>query len=155
MTEREVVARRAGSVRAVYLIAALVGVALLALSAAFLANAGGEPWLIVAWVIFLVAGVLVAVLGVRYFVKAMRTPEIICEREGDRIVFLGEQIPLKDLLNVRCRRAHSRYGAYRWGSLTVEYAGGSVKCDFVAEVENVHDRLIALLREYAGEGKGE
>ena len=155
MTEREVIARRTGSARPMYLLSAILGVAILIVSVLFMWQEDSRTGQSVTWGLLIVAGVLVAVLGAVYFVKAMRTPDVICEREGDHILFLGNTIPLKDIINVRCRRAHSRYGAYRWGSLTVEYAGGSVKCDFVAEVENVHDRLIALLREYAGEGKGE
>lgn len=154
MTEPEVIARRTGAARPMYFCAALFGVALLIVSVLFMGQADGETGQSVTWGLLIVAGVLVAVLGTVYFVKAMKTPDVICEREGDHILFLGKNIPLKDILNVRCRRAHSRYGDYGWGKLTVDYAGGSIGSDFVADVEAVHDRLIALMRE-AAEGKGE
>ena len=150
MTEPEVIARRTGAARPMYFCAALFGVALLIASAFFMGKDGSYA----SWVIFIVVGALVAVLGAVYFVKAMRTPDVICEREGDHILFLGKNIPLKDILNVRCRRAHCRYRDYGWGKLMVDYAGGSIGSDFVADVEAVHDRLIALMRE-AAEGKGE
>ena len=155
MTDREVIARRTGSARPMYLLSAILGVAILIVSVLFMGQADGETGQSVTWGMLIVVGVLVAVLGLWYFVKTMKTPDVICEREGDHILFLGKNIPLKDILNVRCRRAHSRYGDYGWGKLTVDYAGGSIESDFVADVEAVHDRLITLMREYAAEGKGE
>ena len=150
MTDREVIARRTGGVRPMYLISTILGVAILIVAAFFL----GKDEDAFTWGMLVVAGLLVAVLGAVYFVKTMKTPDVICEREGENILFLGNTIPLKDIINVRCR-AHHRYGTYGWGKLMVDYAGGSIGSDFVADVEAVHDRLIALMREYASEGKGE
>ncbi len=154
MTEREVIARRTGAARPMYFFAALFGVAVLIVSVLFMWQEDSKTGQSVTWGLLIVVGLLVAVLGAVYFVKAMRTPDVICEREGDHILFLGKNIPLKDILNVRCRRAHCRYCDYAWGKLMVDYAGGSIGSDFVADVEAVHDRLIALMRE-AAEGKGE
>ena len=54
--------------------------------------------------------------------------------------------PLRDLKNVVCRRAGNGYGAHaRWGTLILQTAHGEKKYEYVADVEQAHNRLIELM----------
>lgn len=148
MTEREVIARRAKAPRFLYLFTALFGLAFAGV-AAWLGFTTGAPmgYLLI---IFVLAGFFFTGISLFYFIKGMKTPEEIAVREGEMLTFLGQTFPLKELTNVRYRLAHARGWSYRWGRLTVVRKDGrSYVAYFVADVEEAHDRLIALMREYA------
>ena len=148
MTEREVIARRAGAPRWIYLFTALFGLAFAGVSA-WLGFTTGAPmgYLLI---IFVLVGLFLTGLSLFYFIKGMKMPKEICVREGEWLTFLGQAFPLKELVNVRYRLAHARGWSYRWGRLTVVRKDGrSYVAYFVADVEEAHDRLIALMREYA------
>ena len=148
MTEREVIARRAKAPRFLYLFTALFGLAFAGV-AAWLGFTTGAPmgYLLI---IFVLAGFFFTGISIFYFIKGMKTPEEIAVREGEMLTFLGQTFPLKELVNVRYRLAHARGWSYRWGRLTVVRKDGrSYVAYFVADVEEAHDRLIALMREYA------
>ena len=148
MTEREVIARRAGAPRWIYLFTALFGLAFAGVSA-WLGFTTGAPmgYLLI---IFVLVGLFLTGLSLFYFIKGMKMPKEICVREGEWLTFLGQTFPLKELANVRYRLAHARGWSYRWGRLTVVRKDGrSYVAYFVADVEEAHDRLIALMREYA------
>ena len=146
MTEREVIARRAEAPRFLYLFTALFGLAFAGV-AAWLGFTTGAPmgYLLI---IFVLVGLFLTGLSLFYFIKGMKMPKEICVREGEWLTFLGQAFPLKELANVRYRLAHARGWSYRWGRLTVVRKDGrSYVAYFVADVEEAHDRLIALMRE--------
>ena len=154
MTEREVIARRAKAPRFLYLFTALFGLAFAGV-AAWLGFTTGAPmgYLLI---IFVLAGFFFTGISLFYFIKGMKTPEEIAVREGEMLTFLGQTFPLKELTNVRYRLAHYHHGwggmgwFLGWGRLTVVRKDGrSCVAYFVADVEEAHDRLIALMREYA------
>ena len=154
MTEREVIARRAKAPRFLYLFTALFGLAFAGV-AAWLGFTTGAPmgYLLI---IFVLAGFFFTGISLFYFIKGMKAPEEIAVREGDMLTFLGQTFPLKELTNVRYRLAHYHHGwggmgwFLGWGRLTVVRKDGrSCVAYFVADVEEAHDRLIALMREYA------
>ena len=148
MTEREVIARRAEAPRFLYLFTALFGLVFAGV-AAWLGFTTGAPmgYLLI---IFVLAGFFFTGLSLFYFIKGMKMPKEICVREGEWLTFLGQAFPLKELVNVRYRLAHASGWSYRWGRLTaVRKDGRSYVAYFVADVEEAHDRLIALMREYA------
>ena len=148
MTEREVIARRAKAPRFLYLFTALFGLAFAGV-AAWLGFTTGAP-MGYPLIIFVLAGFFFTGISLFYFIKGMKTPEEIAVREGEMLTFLGQTFPLKELVNVRYRLAHARGWSYRWGRLTVVRKDGrSYVAYFVADVEEAHDRLIALMREYA------
>lgn len=148
MTEREVIARRAGAPRWIYLFTALFGLVFAGV-AAWLGFTTGAPMGFLL-IVFVLAGFFFTGISLFYFIKGMRMPEEIAVREGDMLTFLGQTFPLKELANVRYRLAHARGWSYRWGRLTVvQKDGRSYVAYFVADVEEAHDRLIALMREYA------
>ncbi len=154
MTEREVIARRAKAPRFLYLFTALFGLVFAGV-AAWLGFTTGAPmgYLLI---IFVLAGFFFTGISLFYFIKGMKTPEEIAVREGEMLTFLGQTFPLKELTNVRYRLAHYHHGwggmgwFLGWGRLTaVRKDGRSYVAYFVADVEEAHDRLIALMREYA------
>ena len=99
-------------------------------------------------VFFVLVGLFLTGLSLFYFIKGMKMPKEICVREGEWLTFLGQTFPLKEIVNVRYRLAHARGWSYRWGRLTVVRKDGrSYVAYFVADVEEAHDRLIALMRE--------
>ena len=152
MTEREVIARRAKAPRFLYLFTALFGLAFAGV-AAWLGFTTGAPmgYLLI---IFVLAGFFFTGISLFYFIKGMKTPEEIAVREREMLTFLGQAFPLKELTNVRYRLAHYHHGwggmgwFLGWGRLTaVRKDGRSYVAYFVADVEEAHDRLIALMRE--------
>ena len=148
MTEREVIARRAEAPRFLYLFTALFGLAFAGV-AAWLGFTTGAPMGFLL-IVFVLAGFFFTGISLFYFIKWVKTPEEIAVREGEMLTFLGQTFPLKELVNVRYRLAHARGWSYRWGRLTaVRKDGRSYVAYFVADVEEAHDRLIALMREYA------
>ncbi len=149
MTEREVIARRAGGLRWIYLFTALFGLVFAGVSVWMFDYAGSAA--VFLSVFFVLVGLFLTGLSLFYFIKGMKMPKEICVREGEWLTFLGQTFPLKELANVRYRLAHARGWSYRWGRLTVVRKDGrSYVAYFVADVEEAHDRLIALMREYAG-----
>ena len=154
MTEREVIARRAGAPRWIYLFTALFGLVFAGVSA-WLGFTTGAPMGFLL-IVFVLAGFFFTGISLFYFIKGMSMPEEIAVREGDMLTFLGQTFPLKELSNVRYRLAHYHHGwggmgwFLGWGRLTVVRKDGrSCVAYFVADVEEAHDRLIALMREYA------
>ena len=146
MTEREVIARRAGAPRWIYLFTALFGLVFAGV-AAWLFDYAGRAAVFLS-VFFVLVGLFLTGLSLFYFIKGMKMPKEICVREGEWLTFLGQTFPLKELANVRYRLAHARGWSYRWGRLTVVRKDGrSYVAYFVADVEEAHDRLIALMRE--------
>ena len=148
MTEREVIARRAEAPRFLYLFTALFGLVFAGVSVWMFDYAGRAA--VFLSIFFVLVGLFVTGLSLFYFIKGMKMPKEIAVREGNMLTFLGQTFPLKELANVRYRRAHARGWSYRWGRLTVVRKDGrSYVAYFVADVEEAHDRLIALMREYA------
>ena len=146
MTEREVIARRAEAPRFLYLFTALFGLVFAGVSVWMFDYAGRAA--VFLSVFFVLVGLFVTGLSLFYFIKGMKMPKEICVREGEWLTFLGQTFPLKELANVRYRLAHARGWSYRWGRLTVVRKDGrSYVAYFVADVEEAHDRLIALMRE--------
>ena len=146
MTEREVIARRAGGLRWMYLFTALFGLVFAGVSIWTFDYAGRAA--VFLSVFFVLVGLFLTGLSLFYFIKGMKMPKEICVREGEWLTFLGQTFPLKELANVRYRLAHARGWSYRWGRLTVVRKDGrSYVAYFVADVEEAHDRLIALMRE--------
>ncbi len=146
MTEREVIARRAEAPRFLYLFTALFGLVFAGVSVWLFDYAGRAA--VFLSVFFVLVGLFLTGLSLFYFIKGMKMPKEICVREGEWLTFLGQAFPLKELANVRYRLAHARGWSYRWGRLTVVRKDGrSYVAYFVADVEEAHDRLIALMRE--------
>ncbi len=109
-------------------------------------------------IIFGVLAALVAVVIIVFAARAIalivRTPKVIAVREGSELVFLGRRTPLTAVAEVNYHFARGQYSARQtWGRLTVILTDGrTLSCDFVAHVDRVQDRLLALKYEYAAKG---
>lgn len=82
-------------------------------------------------------------------VLVLRTPQKIAVRVDEDLYFCGQQYKLRDIVRVEYRNAQRRSSHYPWGTLEVYFADGrTAKSRFVADVEQAHNRLIELMREY-------
>lgn len=98
-------------------------------------------------------GVCLAFFGV-VLVLVLRTPQKIAVRVDEDLYFCGQQYKLHDIVRVEYRNAHRRSSHYPWGTLEVYFADGrTAKSRFVADVEQAHNRLIELMREYVAKGE--
>lgn len=146
--EEEIIARRKNGLFLSYgLVLALLVVFA---GVSFWAFAGLGSMAIIFIVIFCAVVLFTAVFTVRALVRLSRVPQVIASREGDTLVFLGERVRLSAIEDVRYCHARSRCGMQSWGRLTVFLKEGrTLECDYVAEVDRVQDRLLALKYEYA------
>ena len=147
--EQKVIARKKALV-AVYMLPLVIGIVMAACGGVLLALCLREGREIVAAVFLIVLGAVLIAASVVVLVQICRLPEVIAVREGDELVFLGERCRLCEIARVEYRRAHMRYGTYAWGKLMVAVRDGrEISCNYVADVEQAHNRLIDLMREYA------
>ena len=102
---------------------------------------------------FVMGGVCLAFFGV-VLVLVLRTPQKIAVRVDEDLYFCGQQYKLRDIVRVEYRNAQRRSSHYPWGTLEVYFADGrTAKSRFVADVEQAHNRLIELMREYVAKGE--
>ena len=116
-----------------------------------------DGWRTLGWMFYLVdalifsVGIAIGVLCIVMIVRLCRLPDVIAERQGDELVFLGQRCKFSDILDVDYRHARGRYGMQSWGKLTVRIKDGrTFSSDFVADIAHVQDRLVRLMFEYSG-----
>ena len=99
----------------------------------------------------LVIDVVLVVMTVRTIVRVSRLPKVIAVREDDVLVFLGERVRFTAIAQIDYRNARGRYGRMMsWGKLTIFVNDGrTLRCDYVANVNRVHDRIMQLKYEYS------
>ena len=148
----EVVAERKKGLFAVYIVFIVFAVAFAAAFTAIAVQFGGIGIAFCAVACAIV--VFMIVISVRSLIGLSRTPKVIAVREDHELVFLGERIPLTGIAEVNYHFSRGRYAATQtWGRLTVILTDGrTLSCDFVAHVDRVQDRLLALKYEYAAKG---
>lgn len=113
-----------------------------------------DGWRTLGWIFYLIdalifaSGIAVGVICVRAIVRLCRLPDVIAERQGDELVFLGQSCKFSEILDVDYRNARGRYGMRSWGKLMVRLKDGrTFSSDFVADVAHAQDRLIRLMYE--------
>ena len=122
----EVIARKEKMTLWTFVISIIAGVVLLPF--------GGETLL--SAILLLVIG---AILGVLY----LRQPQVMIAYDGEKLLFPQGRYAPSEIANVTYH--HGRKLNYRNGSLKVYMADGQVfSFHFVANVEEVHNRLFAL-----------
>ena len=108
---------------------------------------GGYPVILLLLTVVLYALVSACLIYVIYLlVVYFRTPYILIEKRGDNIVAFGKTFAVSQISDVQYRRI-GRYGNfYRSGRIKIFLRDGTfIKCQFVADVENVHAKLFALI----------
>ena len=136
----EVIAERSKGAFALYICMSILCLILMGMGV-FLWDRGGIYYLVM-------GGICLAFFGV-VLVLVLRTPQKIAVRAGEDLYFCWHQYKLHDIVRVEYRNAHRRSSHYPWGTLEVYFADGRIaKSRFVADVEQAHNRLIELMREY-------
>lgn len=136
----EVIAERSKGAFALYICMSILCLILMG-TGVILWDRGGVYYLVM-------GGVCLAFFGV-VLVLVLRTPQKIAVRVDEDLYFCGQQYKLHDIVRVEYRNAHRRSSHYPWGTLEVYFADGRIaKSRFVADVEQAHNRLIELMREY-------
>ena len=141
----EVIAERSKGAFALYICMSILCLILMG-TGVILWDRGGVYYLVM-------GGVCLAFFGV-VLVLVLRTPQKIAVRVDEDLYFCGQQYKLRDIVRVEYRNAHRRSSHYPWGTLEVYFADGRIaKSRFVADVEQAHNRLIELMREYVAKGE--
>lgn len=141
----EVIAGRSKGAFALYICMSILCLILMG-TGVILWDRGGVYYLVM-------GGVCLAFFGV-VLVLVLRTPQKIAVRVDEDLYFCGQQYKLRDIVRVEYRNAQRRSSHYPWGTLEVYFADGrTAKSRFVADVEQAHNRLIELMREYVAKGE--
>ena len=141
----EVIAERSKGALALYIFMSILCLILMGTSV-FLWDRSGIYYLVM-------GGVCLAFFGV-VLVLVLRTPQKIAVRVDEDLYFCRQQYKLRDIVRVEYRNAQRRSSHYPWGTLEVYFADGrTAKSRFVADVEQAHNRLIELMREYVAKGE--
>lgn len=141
----EVIAERSKGAFALYICMSILCLILMG-TGVILWDRGGVYYLVM-------GGVCLAFFGVM-LVLVLRTPQKIAVRVDEDLYFCGQQYKLRDIVRVEYRNAQRRSSHYPWGTLEVYFADGrTAKSRFVADVEQAHNRLIELMREYVAKGE--
>ena len=137
----DIIARRKGGLFFLYGFCSLLGVFLLAFG---LMNTSLENYERVG---NLLIGLTALVTGLIICILYARTPKVAITYDGKKLCIGGEEYTPSQITSVNYKRAHARHTHYRWGSITVQVGGKEYRYSFVADVEEVHNRLIALMKE--------
>ena len=141
----EVIAERSKGAFALYICMSILCLILMG-TGVILWDRGGVYYLVM-------GGVCLAFFGVM-LVLVLRTPQKIAVRVDEDLYFCGQAYKLRDIVRVEYRNAQRRSSHYPWGTLEVYFADGrTAKSRFVADVEQAHNRLIELMREYVAKGE--
>lgn len=95
----------------------------------------------------LLIGLTLLVTGLVICVLYLRTPKVVITYDGNKLSIGGQEYKPSQITSVNYRRTRAKHTHYRWGSITVKISGKEYRYSFVADVEEVHNRLIALMKE--------
>ena len=145
--EQEIIAERQKGAIAAGIVALIIAAVLCAMVIGVADRIGRYVWIMGGAV--LVIDVVLVVMTVRTIVRVNRLPKVIAVREDDVLVFLGERVRFTAIAQIDYRNARGRYGMMSWGKLTIFVNDGrTLRCDYVANVNRVHDRIMQLKYEY-------
>ena len=151
---KEVIARRKGGLLLLYGICCVLGVVVLisALKFAQGANqntqsANGVKAQDAKSLLLLIMGIFVIVVSLYICVKYLCTPREIITYDGNKLYIGKYQYSPSQITNVTYRCARSKGWHYRWGKITVHLGVEKHTFNFVADVEETHNRLIMFIRQ--------
>lgn len=132
----ELIARRCGGVLALYLFAAALGVVLCILGI-------GSTAIDDAFLTCFIPGILVILVSVVICIRYFTVPKEIIQYDGEKLIFPQGRYAPSEIKNVTYYLGRKRYLGN--GSLKVYMTDAQVfSFAFVANVEEVHNRLIEL-----------
>lgn len=145
--EQEIIAERQKGAIAAGIVALIIAAVLCVMVIGVADRIGRYVWIMGGAV--LVIDVVLVVMTVRTIVRVSRLPKVIAVREDDVLVFLGERVRFTAIAQIDYRNARGRYGMMSWGKLTIFVNDGrTLRCDYVADVNRVHGRIMQLKYEY-------
>ncbi len=137
----EIIARRKGGLFFLYGACSVIGVLFLAFA---LLSTSLEEYERIG---DLLIGLTLIVAGLIICIFYLRTPKVVITYDGNKLSIGGQEYKPSQITSVNYRRARARHTHYLWGSITVKIGGKTYRYSFVANVEEVHNRLIALMKE--------
>ena len=140
---KEVIAKRKGGLFLLYGICSLIGVFSFVMS--FQTNADSNSRY--GKVGLAVLGLVITAVSVFICIRYLCTPREVITYDGNKLCIGKYEYSPSQLINVTYKRAHARHAQYRWGKITVHIGGQTHVYNFVADVEEVHNRLISFMRE--------
>ena len=92
----------------------------------------------------LIGCVIIAIVGLVICVGILRTPNIIIQYDGEYLILREGKFKVNQLGRVNYHRAHARGIHYSWGKIILLLNGQEIVYNNVADVEQVHNRLMEL-----------
>ncbi len=130
----------------------LVGLVLLAVGIYLLLRPGGDTRALVVSVAVMVLGALFCVVSLVALAKIYPFPPVIAVREGDTLVFLGERIPLCDIVEATFDLPKTLFIQPTHGLLRIRLKNGRIlKNGCVDDVAQACFRVNECMRRYAAE----
>jgi hypothetical protein len=131
----EVIARKATAVQFFFFLFMLVGIVLIAMGIS-------PPNLS-----FVTIGLFATALGLGFWLFIKRIPKKIIRYDGKKLYFpKGESYCIGAIKKVEYRPPYGRFQRYHtWGKLTIYVENKTLAFHYVADVQNVHNRLIDLM----------
>ena len=136
----EIIARRCGGVLALYLFSAVLGVVLCILGI-------GSTAIDDAFLTCFIPGILVILVSVVVCIRYFTVPKEIIQYDGEKLIFPQGRYAPSEIVNVTYRCARERGFSHSWGKLTVTLSDKEITYNYVADVEEVHNRLMKLKTE--------
>ena len=136
---QEVIARRKGGLLLLYGFCFLVGIGVVVSGLYQAKKPDGQ-----AGEIIILGGIILIVSSLIICISWLKTPKIVVVYDGERILLPKRSCLPSEITNVNYKCASARGVHYRWGKLIIFVNGQPYTYRFVADVEEAHDRLIAL-----------
>ena len=134
----EIIARRKNGVLVLYSIMFILGLIVFVISGGLSGSSSSEAenrW---------IAGLILMVVGGIISISVLRTPKIIIQYDGEYLILREGKFKINELGRVNYRQAHARGIHYSWGKITLALGGQEIVYNNVADVEQVHNRLMEL-----------
>lgn len=101
-----------------------------------------------------ITGIFLLILGGLAFALCVVVSIGVCKTPADIIIYANGVLHfpegscnVSEIKNVEYRRASSRGLQYRWGTIILVLNDRTVKCNYVSDVVQVHNRLVQLMVE--------
>ena len=134
----EIIARRKNGVLVLYSIISILGLIVFVASGGLSGSSSSEAenrW---------IAGLILMVVGGIICISVLRTPKIIIQYDGEYLILREGKFKINELGRVNYRQAHARRSHYSWGKIILALGGQEIVYKNVADVEQVHNRLMEL-----------
>ena len=133
----EIIARKKSGLLLLYSFVILLGIFMGVLSANLDEDSTERGFTLLGCVVIVIVGIIICV-GI------LRTPKIIIQYDGEYLILREGKFRVNQLGRVNYHRAHARGFHYSWGKIILLLDGREIVYNNVADVEDVHNRLMEL-----------